>query len=146
MQLLSAFRCRRGRVCLNRAHFQNHPCLRNLCPAESWLEIGTMYHSLLSLFPADLFGCSLHHLCFVSIIPMDGEVLVKAYCSPAGPRVQVKQQNKNVAQIPSFPPKKTEGEMDKGKNCPAIACTKLHCPTDHSIFFPLKFYLKMSCI
>ena len=24
MQLLSAFRCRRGRVCLNRAHFQNH--------------------------------------------------------------------------------------------------------------------------
>ena len=72
MQLLSAFRCRRGRVCLNRAHFQNHPCLRNLCPAESWLEIGTMYHSLLSLFPADLFGCSLHHLCLLCFHNSDG--------------------------------------------------------------------------
>ena len=32
------------------------------------------------------------------------------------------------------------------KNCLAIACTKLHSLTDHSIFFLLKFYLNMSCI
>ena len=66
MQLVSAFRHRRRRVCVDRAHFQNHPWARTLHSAELLFETArTMYHSALSLFYANLFGCSLHHLCWL---------------------------------------------------------------------------------
>ena len=66
MQLVSAFRHRRQRVCLNRVHFQNHTWARTPHSAELFFETArTMYHSALSLFHANLFGCSLHHLCWL---------------------------------------------------------------------------------
>ena len=54
MRLVSAFRRRRRRLRLHRARFRNCPWSRSPRPAELWFEIGTMYFTSLSFYPADL--------------------------------------------------------------------------------------------
>ena len=154
MQLVSAFRLRRRRVCLNRAHFQNHPWARALHSAESLFETaGTMYHSVLSLFHANLFGCSLHHLCWPRFLNSNrwGSTHLIWFFSKlppvAGPigyksDIRIKMLIKFLVSLQ----RKLRVRWTRKKNCLAIACTKLHCPTDHSIFFLLKFYLNLSWI
>ena len=63
-RLASAFRRRRRRPRLNRARFLNLPWSRSPRPAESRFEIEIIYRTSLSFFLADLFGWSLHHLCW----------------------------------------------------------------------------------
>ena len=89
------------------------------------------------------FQLQLAPLVLASMIPSEGEVLAKADCSPncrlwPGPGYE-SHSNKNVIQIPRFHQTKTEGQM----SCHRVRQTTL---ADHSVFFPLKFYLNMSCV
>ena len=94
-------------------------------------------------FPVDLFGCSLHYLCWLRWFHWKEKYSLKPIFLQiaAGDRAQgtSRHSNKNVTQIPRFHQTKTECQM----SCHRVRQTTL---ADHSVFFPLKFYLNMSCV
>ena len=144
MRLVSAFRRKRRRLCLNRARFRNLPWLRSFQrPAESWFEIGTMYRTSLSFIPLIFLvaACT----AFASFYNSNGRRSTRwnRFFSKLPPvtglMVRVDHSNKKVAKTPRYP----EGQMDKEKKlCPAIA--RIATLADHKVLLPLKYYLNMS--
>ena len=99
-------------------------------------------------FPVDLFGCSLRHLCWpwlfhwkekYSLKPIVLQIAASGQAQGTSQNKNERFSNKNVTQIPRFHQTKTEGQM----SCHRVRQTTL---ADHSVFFPLKFYLNMSCV